>query len=166
MSETTTFSLKIHPRRKNQLRLLADVNVQIENAIETRKSAPLKYSRAEIARALNWDQSALTRKLKPNANLELESIADLAYALGRRALFFLVMPEHEAAVRRLAERVCDARSSADGTVAPDAFSDTRNAYAAVAAISARQTATNPPIPKGQPVLSGSPSEQTQVFAPV
>jgi transcriptional regulator with XRE-family HTH domain len=91
----TTFSFHtISPRRKSQLRLLGGLHTQLANALQAER---LKrgLTRLKIAELLGWDKAALTRKLKNSANITLETLADLSYALDREALVFLV-PKHRA----------------------------------------------------------------------
>lgn len=108
----TTFRFNISPRRKAQLRLLGDVHTQIGNAVdEERKSHGL--TRRQIAETLGWDKGALTKKLRSSANVTLETLADLGFALNREVLVFFVRPEHAWAVQRSTERACQIWTGAD-----------------------------------------------------
>src|SRR4051812_16058375 len=87
-SRATTFSLRIDPRRKAQLRFLATFHTQIANALEHARRGQERLTRRAISARLGWDPSALSRKLKTLSNITLKTVADLAFGLGLEPLIF------------------------------------------------------------------------------
>lgn len=103
----TAYSFKIDPRRKAQLRLKADVHTQIANAMEDASIGP--------------DQSVRTTKMKPPANVTLETLSDRGFDLDRDVLIFVVPGSCGPIIRQFVAQLCrGARKSRRRQSAPQA----------------------------------------------
>lgn len=74
--------LHIPQRRRVFARFLGKIQHAILQALEE-EHEKRGLTRAEIARILNADKGSITKKLNGTRNMTIETIADLAYAMGR-----------------------------------------------------------------------------------
>lgn len=90
MTKSATSSRRqIRPERRAYLRLLSQIHLALDNALaEERERHGTTIS--TLATALGVNKSVLSRKLRGERNLTLESLAKLAWALNRDPRFSLV----------------------------------------------------------------------------
>ncbi|EWY39261.1 XRE family transcriptional regulator [Skermanella stibiiresistens SB22] len=77
-----TRSFRIDKRYYAYLRLVSDIKHALTQAL-AEEHAERGLTMADMARVLDVDRSHISRKLSGETNMTLETLADLAYALGR-----------------------------------------------------------------------------------
>lgn len=75
-------SFRIDKRRRTYVRLLGEVQHALTRALEEEHERR-GLTMAEIARILGVSRSDISRKMRGERNMTLETLADLAYALDR-----------------------------------------------------------------------------------
>lgn len=78
----TSFKIAIDPRRRLFVHLLGDIRHALNQAL-TEEHKDRGLTQADIGRVLGKNRSFVSRKLSGASNMTLETLADLAYALGR-----------------------------------------------------------------------------------
>jgi transcriptional regulator with XRE-family HTH domain len=78
----TSSSLRLNPRRRTYVRLIGEIRHALNQAL-AEEHASRGLNRADMARAIGRDKSFVTRKLTGLSNMTLETLSDLAFALGR-----------------------------------------------------------------------------------
>jgi transcriptional regulator with XRE-family HTH domain len=98
ISSAVSCRREIHPRRVAYLRFLS----QIHQALDEAMAGDLSQRRvtiSAIAKKLGVNKSVLSRKLRGQSNLTIESIADIAWALDRDTAFSLPLRDASAMTR-------------------------------------------------------------------
>lgn len=90
-----SYQFTLDPRRRFLGRTIASVRRELQHAYAEEKVAR-KFTQAELARVLEVNRSVVNRQLMGTANLTVKSLADLAWALGRRLVISFPKPEEKA----------------------------------------------------------------------
>ena len=75
-------SITLDARRRTYVRLIGEIQHELNQALAEEHTTH-GLTKADIAKALNKDKSFVTRKLAGTSNMTLETLADLASAMGR-----------------------------------------------------------------------------------
>lgn len=86
-----SYQIAIEPHRRAAARFVVHVRRALQKAfVEEQKARGL--SQAEIARLLNVNRSVINRELKGFKDITLGRVAELAWAMGRKAAFSVELP--------------------------------------------------------------------------
>jgi len=83
-----SFQITISPKRRAAARFISDVRRAIQEAFAVQQSAN-GLTQSEIARRLEVHRSIISRELRGNSDLTLGRVGELAWALGKKAVFEL-----------------------------------------------------------------------------
>jgi transcriptional regulator with XRE-family HTH domain len=90
-----SFQIMISPSRRAAARFIERVRRELQKAFAEEK-ARTGLSQSEIARVLNVHRSVVNRELRGTKDLTLGRVAELAHAMGRKAVFALeTAPERD-----------------------------------------------------------------------
>jgi hypothetical protein len=86
-----SFQTRVTPNRRAGNRFIASVRRALQRAFDDEASKQ-GLTQAEVARRRGVNRSVVTRELRGVENLTLRSVAELAWAMGRRAELVLAEP--------------------------------------------------------------------------
>ena len=78
----TSVSPRLEKRRRTFVRLLGEIQHALNTALNEEKEKR-GLNKTQIAKILGLDRSAISKRFDGRHNMTLETLADLAYALGR-----------------------------------------------------------------------------------
>ena len=83
-----SFQIRLDPRKKAASRFILAVRAALQEAL-TEEAESGRTTKSQIAERLGIHRSAVTRRMKGTENLTLRTLAEMAWALGRRPTFTL-----------------------------------------------------------------------------